>query len=80
MYGSGFSSNNNAITPVTQGVAIDVPLISACPVFDVCEQDTMPTPGAHTSGRMRPKSVFSSVPNVATLPLWFVTKARIIHV
>ena len=49
-----FFSSSRAMTPATQGVAIDVPLFKLYPLSVSPSNDFIPTPGAQTSGRMRP--------------------------
>lgn len=43
---NGLSCSSRAMTPDTCGVAIDVPLRSVVPVFELLESDRIPTPGA----------------------------------
>jgi hypothetical protein len=46
---AGFASRYSAATPVTCGVAIDVPEIVFVAVFEVFHEDVMFTPGARIS-------------------------------
>ena len=46
----------NAITPATQGVAIDVPLLTVYPLVLNASHDLTSTPGADTSGLIKPIS------------------------
>ena len=51
---SGFFSSMRAITPATQGAAIEVPALIAYPSLLSLLSDLTLTPGAQMSGRMRP--------------------------